>query len=536
MDVYGRIEGGYMIYALHLNSSVGNLKSEYTTLWLDTDFKRSTGYSVPTTNVSGAPQVQVGAEYNIRFDVAGHVLLEQGNTLWPAYSPNGAAVYSELVAPVQYAFSADYKSAEVAIPLSMLGPTVAGAKVHVTSYWAVGPALTADGYTLGTPPTGGGGGQPPPPIVTAALLHDTGALSSDGITSDPTLTGTGTASAIVQFRINDTTSAVTTTDAMGKWTWTPTGLSQGYNSIVASQTDANGNIGSATVNLTYDTAAPAVAITSNGGSIASATQTVSGTGEQGTQIALFDGSTALGVPVLVGVDGTWSASVTFTGSGAHVVTANDTDKAGNIGHSSPVTFTLSIPPPQVQPPVFTGMSQNYSGSVTLKGSGPANAPVSVYDGATRIGTATVGAAGTWKFNTSSNLSDSVHIFTAATTDALGNVSGASGSAQLGSSRADKLTSTNGNDIMTGDSRADTFSFAANFGKDVITDFVAGGSGHDFIDFTDISVLNSFSAVMSRATDTSAGVVIRQDANNTLTLLDVSKSELRAMDFTFSHAT
>jgi hypothetical protein len=51
-------------------------------------------------------------------------------------------------------------------------------------------------------------------------------------------------------------------------------------------------------------------------------------------------------------------------------------------------------------------------------------------------------------------------------------------------------------------------------------------------------LNSWSAVRDSAFDTPSGVVIRQgqDANNTLTLLDVSKSELRAMDFTFSHAT
>jgi len=43
----------------------------------------------------------------------------------------GFAVYSELVSPVSFAFSADYKSAEVAVPLSMLGANVTGADVHM---------------------------------------------------------------------------------------------------------------------------------------------------------------------------------------------------------------------------------------------------------------------------------------------------------------------------------------------------------------------------------------------------------------------
>jgi len=69
MEVYGRIDGNAMIFAVHLDS--GDLKSNATTLWLDTDFNRATGFAVPISNVSGAPSVQVGAEYNLRFDPAG---------------------------------------------------------------------------------------------------------------------------------------------------------------------------------------------------------------------------------------------------------------------------------------------------------------------------------------------------------------------------------------------------------------------------------------------------------------------------------
>ena len=73
----------------------------------------------------------------------------KGNTLWPAYSPNGAAIYSETVDPDTLAFSADYKSVEVAVPLAMPGPNVSGANVHVDSNYGGGPALMADRYTVG---------------------------------------------------------------------------------------------------------------------------------------------------------------------------------------------------------------------------------------------------------------------------------------------------------------------------------------------------------------------------------------------------
>src|SRR5262249_55623509 len=142
---------------------------------------------------------------------------------------------------------------------------------------------------------------------------------------------------------------------------------------------------------------------------------------------------------------------------------------------------LVIPP--TAPPVFTGMTQNSDLSAILEGSGLANTRVTVFDGATQIGTATVGAAGTWELNTSSSLSDAVHLFSATTTDALGKISSMSGSAQLGSTRRDKLTSTKGSDIMSGGGRADTFSFGADFGKDTITDFRPGDFRHDLINFT-----------------------------------------------------
>ena len=158
--------------------------------------------------------------------------------------------------------------------------------------------------------------------------------------------------------------------------------------------------------------------------------------------------------------------------------------------------------------------------------------MTVFDGGIELGTVTVSARGRWNFITGSGLANTTHVFTARETDASGNVSSTSGSAQLGSSGKDTLTSTSGPDIMTGGKGADLFSFVANFGADIITDFAVSGSAHDIISLKGNAVLNSYKAVMAHATQVGSSVVIRQDANNSLTLSNVDKSSLTASDFAF----
>jgi Bacterial Ig-like domain len=229
----------------------------------------------------------------------------------------------------------------------------------------------------------------------------------------------------------------------------------------------------------------------------------------------------------VASNGTWSIAVSFAGSGNHVITARDTDLAGNVGQSAPVTFTLAT-----KSPTFTGLTRNSNGSATLTGTADANTRVTVFDGGTLLGAAAVNARGRWSFITGSGLSNTTHVFTAREIDAAGNISSTSGSAQLGSSGKDTLTSTADPDVMAGGKGADLFSFVANFGGDIITDFAASGSAHDIISFQANPVLNSYKAVMAHATQVGSSVVIRQDADNSLTLSNVERSSLTANDFAF----
>ncbi len=95
------------------------------------------------------------------------------------------------------------------------------------------------------------------PAVTEALAHDTGASAADQVTSDPTLTGSGDPGATVTLTEGGTALGTATADASGAWSFTPA-LADGAHTIVASETDAAGNTGTATTSLTLDTKPPTV--------------------------------------------------------------------------------------------------------------------------------------------------------------------------------------------------------------------------------------------------------------------------------------
>lgn len=104
----------------------------------------------------------------------------------------------------------------------------------------------------------------------------------------------------------------------------------------------------------------------------------------------------------------------------------------------------------------------------------------------------------------------------------------------GGKGADTLTGGEGNDTLTGGSEVDTFVFHAGFGKDTITDFVEGAGIKDVIQF-DQSMFADFNAVLAAAVQVGLDVEIRLDADNVLTLSNVSLTApvtLVADDFRF----
>ena len=97
------------------------------------------------------------------------------------------------------------------------------------------------------------------PAVAESLVSDTGISSTDMITSNAALTGSGDPNAVVHFTVDGTVVAATATaNASGAWTFTPIGLADGAHTIVASETDAAGTTGTVPLTFTLDTSAPTV--------------------------------------------------------------------------------------------------------------------------------------------------------------------------------------------------------------------------------------------------------------------------------------
>ncbi|MCK1609426.1 hypothetical protein IVB00_10530, partial [Bradyrhizobium sp. 163] len=152
------------------------------------------------------------------------------------------------------------------------------------------------------------------PTVTETLVADTGTSAIDHVTANPALSGTGLANTVVHFTIDGTPVAATaTTEAQGAWSFLPSGLADGSHTIVASQTDSFGNTGSAALSFTLDTTAPTVAITSAGGPVNQASQTITGTvdvADAGASVTILDGTTPIGTAVVQG-NGSWSTTVSL---------------------------------------------------------------------------------------------------------------------------------------------------------------------------------------------------------------------------------
>ncbi len=102
---------------------------------------------------------------------------------------------------------------------------------------------------------------------------------------------------------------------------------------------------------------------------------------------------------------------------------------------------------------------------------------------------------------------------------------------VGSANDDILTGGRSANVFTGGAGNDVFVFGSDFGKDTITDFVAGAGTDDVIEFDD-AVFADLSSVLAAASQVGSDTVIAYDANNTITLKNVAMSNLHQDDFRF----
>jgi len=284
--------------------------------------------------------------------------------------------------------------------------------------------------TVGSPQTAA-------PVLTETLSNDTGFSSTDKITSNAALQGTADPGATVHFTIDGTAAAATATaNASGAWSFTPSSLADGVHTIVASETNAGGSTGSASLAFTLDTHGPVPVFT--GGTSANGQVTVTGTtGEAGDQVSLYGDTGWLGF-ITTGSGGAFSYTMSADTTVAHTFGANATDLAGNEGHGSgsyvvspgataPTSPPVSTPPsgslPAVTEHLVSDTGASSSDGITtndaLSGTADPNAVIHfTVDGTTLSTTATADASGAWSF-TPSGLADGTHSIVASETNAGG---------------------------------------------------------------------------------------------------------------------
>jgi hypothetical protein len=285
-----------------------------------------------------------------------------------------------------------------------------------------------------------------PAALTLASSSDSG-VAGDDITNvaTPEITGTGTPGDTVTLYDGTVDVGTATVGGDGAWSVTTPTLAAGPHMLTATQTDVAANVSalSATLDLTIDTTIPAapaaltLAPSSDSGVAGDGitnvtTPEITGTGTPGDTIILHDGTVDVGTAT-VGGDGAWSVTAAALAAGPHMLTATQTEVAGNV---SPVSSTLdltidtSIPAAPagltLAPSSDSGVQGDDITSVTtptITGTGTQGDSVILYDGTIDVGTATVGADGTWSVTTAL-LTDGAHALTAVESDVAGNVSAA----------------------------------------------------------------------------------------------------------------
>ncbi|MET3434978.1 hypothetical protein ABIC71_004491 [Herbaspirillum seropedicae] len=311
-----------------------------------------------------------------------------------------------------------------------------------------GPVATQS-YTLDTT-------APTITFSNVALSNDSGTSNTDFITNVAAQTITATLSAapaasdVVYGSLDNGATWTNITSKVSGTTLTWNGVTlSGSNTLMLRVADAAGNNGASTPqSYVLDTTAPTITfstirfssdtgasstdlITNVAAQTITATLSAAPAGSDVVYGSLDNGATWVNITSKVsGTTLTWNG-VTLTGS--NTLRLRVTDAAGNNGSSSNASYTLdtSAPATPGAPTLDAASDSGVSSSdhitnvttPTLSGTAETGSTVSIYDGATLLGSA-VASNGSWSY-TSGTLPSGTHVFTVKATDTAGNVSAAS---------------------------------------------------------------------------------------------------------------
>jgi hypothetical protein len=284
-----------------------------------------------------------------------------------------------------------------------------------------------------------------PPVVTLD------AVATPTKISEPTFAGdAGTAVgdvASVTVKIHEGSSlsgkllaSKTVTPNHGEWSYKSAHLSDGTYTVQASQSDEAGNLGvSAAVTFRVDTTPPVVTLDPVASLSNDAEPTLAGSAgqllgdEQQVTVTVYEGSSVAGKELLSEVApasaGSWSHKLTRLADGTYTAQASQSDEAGNVGTSQPVTFTIDTKPPAVSiepvPTPSKDAEPTLGGAAGNEPGDHQSVTVTVYEGESTAGNvveskSVTALEGKWSYKTA-HLSDGTYTAQAFQTDEAGNI-------------------------------------------------------------------------------------------------------------------
>ena len=391
-----------------------------------------------------------------------------------------------------------------------------------------------------------------PTSLDLAAADDSGTSNSDNITqntSNLTISGTGEEGATVRLYNGGTAiSGATSTVSGGSFTIDVTLSANQTHTLTARQTDPAGNSSAASSALTITVDTTVLAPTnldladaddsgsSNSDNLTQNTSnlTISGTGEEGSTVRLYNGGTAISGATGTVSGGTFSIDVTLSANQTHTLTARQTDPAGN-GSAASSALEITVDTGTQVPSGLDLAAADDTGSsnsdnltrnttgLTISGSGLNGETVQLYDNGNMIS----GASGTVSGGTFSielSLTQGSHSITAKQTDAAGNESASSSALEItvdttalaptnldlaaaddsGTSNSDNITQNTSNLTISGTGEEGSTVRLYDDGNEIsgATATVSGGTFS-----LDVSLAaNQIHALTARQTDT-AGILL-----------------------------
>ncbi|WP_166294186.1 Ig-like domain-containing protein [Bradyrhizobium sp. 2S1] len=379
-----------------------------------------------------------------------------------------------------------------------------------------------------------------PTTLDLAAADDTGALNTDNITKNTsglTISGSGETGATVTLfddannnGVVDAGESLGSTSVSGGTFTLDVSLAAGTHNVRAIQTDLAGNVSAAStthaLDITVDTTAAApttldLAAADDTGALNTdnitkntSGLTISGSGETGATVTLFDDANnngvvdageSLGSTTVSG--GTFTLDVSLA-AGTHNVRAIQTDLAGNVSAASTThALDITVDTTAAAPTTLdlaaaddTGalntdnITKNTSG-LTISGSGETGATVTLFDDANNNGVVDAGeslgsttvSGGTFTLDVS--LAAGTHNVRAIQTDLAGNVSAASTTHALDitvDTTAPTVTVSNPGTVPSGQSATITFTFSEAVAGFDATDVTSSGGTMNAGSFTQVN--------------------------------------------------